>query len=101
MVRRNQTASFTDFTPWRGSGVLTTGQLESSRVTDSPCGRSPAWKRHAPPGSAFSVSSVCSFSIADGDRFFSSRTGVKDWATTIEEDSASALMSHEYRMVAG
>jgi hypothetical protein len=51
---------------------------------------SPAWKRHSPAGREFSISTVCSFAIAAGERFFCSRMGVKDWAKAREQVNANA-----------
>src|SRR5271154_465169 len=79
MTRRYQTASCGALE--RG---LTRVQEESSSEGDSPCGMSPAWKRHSPTGRELSISRVWSFAIAAGDRFFCSRMGVKDWAKAIE-----------------
>src|SRR5467141_2296703 len=85
MTRRYQTASWGALA--RG---FCRGQAESSREGDSPWGTSPEWKCHAPTGREFSISTVCSFAIAAGERFFCSRMGVKDWAKAMEQVSANA-----------
>src|SRR5277367_1605981 len=95
MTRRYQTAS---------CGALDLGstrvQEESSRETDSPWGMSPAWKRHWPAGRELSVSSVWSLAMAAGERFFCSRTGVKDWAKSVAQESRRASGSWRRRMKA-
>src|SRR3984885_12529646 len=91
--RRYQTASW---------GALelgaTSGQEESSSEGDSPWGTSPAWKCHSPAGRALRVSRVWSLAMAAGERFFCSRTGVKDWARSVVQESRRASGSRRRSM---
>src|ERR1700735_2150634 len=86
MVRRYQTASL---------GALLCGetscQAESSSAGDSPWGTSPTWRRQSPAGSSVRVSRVCSVVSALGERFLSSRLGVKDCAVRVAERRSEEL----------
>ena len=79
---------------------LTICQDASSSEGDSPWGMSPGWKRQSPGGRALRVSRVWSLARAEGERFFCSRTGVKDCAVSAVVESSRASGRARVRMSA-
>src|ERR1700731_3968309 len=78
MVCRYQTASL----PASDRGV-TSSQLESSSVNDSPCATSPEWNRHAPLGSISRDASVSRTLLSPGLKDIATFRGCSDsesWA---------------------